>query len=424
MGYPVKIAAGCIAIGATLLGISGCASHVGGTSATVNINGNSITINGNEVGKNSATDSVQQKFEAATVTTVKTETDTGTIELTSSPAAANEIHIVARRSVRGSEAPEALKPMLSKIQASASLDGHTLVVKAVVPPELQKNGHSASVDYVIVVPERMLYDLRSSAGNITLKGLRGGGSAHSDVGTVSATNCAGAVTLTTSAGSVDVADSEDISSATLKTDDGAITINRIGGRVTADTSNGEITVDASPKATQLTLHSDNGAVSVSNSAGSIEAETSNGAVTVTRCKVSGTLKLTSDNGAVEARDITAVGGALHSELKSSSGAVAYHGDASELTAESDSGSAQAEISRTLKLLSADVRSANGEASITLPSTASATVTVDSSNGRADVPGGMAATESSSERSTVQMGSGSAKVSVHSDNGNATLHTGS
>jgi Putative adhesin len=409
------------AAGVVLLAITGCRATVSGTNGTWSINGNNISVNGSFPGKNSANDAVQQKFDAAEITGIKTETDAGSIEVVGSPSADNVVHIVATRTVRGNEAPEELKKLLAKISPEAVLNGHTLAITAKIPKELRQNSHMASVDYQIKVPERMLFDLRSDAGKVKVSGLRRGGSAHTDAGDIEADHLAGDVNLTASSGKVVIKSSPDVTALTLKTDDGGITIGGVAGRVTADTANGEISVEACPKLTQLTMHSDNGAINVTGCSGSIELGTENGAVVVTNCTASSMLKITSSNGAVQARGIKASGNSLTVQASSNTGAVTYEGDASSVTAKSDSGAVAAQITPTLKLTEATISTENGEANLTVPDSVNATVKVHSENGRAEVPGGMAATESSGDSTTVQMGSGAGKLDVHSSNGNAVLH---
>ena len=404
--------------GTILLLTAGCHATVNSSNGSISINGPNVSINGNMPGKNSANDAVQQKFDAANVSTIKTEIELGSVEVIGSPSADNVVHIVATRTVRGNEAPEELKKLLVKITPEAVLNGHTLVISAKIPGELQKNSHSASVDYQIKVPERMLFDLRSDAGKVKVSGLRQGGTAHTDAGDIEADHLAGTVNLTTSAGKVTLSDSPDLKNATVKTDVGEIQISAAGGTLQADTSNGEIHVEHCSKTTQLTVHSDNGAVHVSDCTGSIDAGSNNGEVSATRCTVTNSITLKSDTGSVQGRQIKAVGNSLTVDVETVNGSVSYDGDGSKLTAKSTSGSVDAKLTPALKLASANVSADNGEATLVLPESASATVKVESQNGRAEVPGGMAATESSSNRSTIQMGNGNADVQVQSSNGNA------
>jgi DUF4097 and DUF4098 domain-containing protein YvlB len=412
--------------GAAICGIatlSGCVvtNMPGKSGRVVTVNGATVTVNGVNVtggiGANSAEDTVQKRFIAGSVSSLKADANTGSIEISSTEAGSDEIHVQATRTIHGSDSVETLKPLLADVSVQAELVNGALVLSSKHPADFDKRNISVSVDYVVTVPQRLALDLRTGSGAITVHGIKGDARLHTDYGGIELTDIGGSVDASTTSGAVSIHGAEGAKRIDAKTDYGDIDLTQVSGAIDANTSSGTITVQDARNAVNMKLHSDYGKVSISNAAGSIDASSSSGVVRISDSQLFNHLSMHSDYGSVEASNITSAGPELRVELTADSGTVTYEGQASDLTMQSDYGAVNGELGSALTLRSAALRSSSGAVTLALPASTSAKVDASTSSGNVDLPNGH-----SDSSGSVTLGQGAAHVKLESDYGNVALRT--
>jgi hypothetical protein len=403
----------CAAAGAALASLSGCVAR------TIHRNGVTVTVNGinasGVVGSNSATESVQKRFQAGSVSSLKADTDYGSIEIIPMESGKDEIHVQATKTVHGSDPSDKLKTLLSSVTIQADLVNGALVLTSTHPADFNNQNISVSIDYVLTVPPRLALALRTGSGAISVNGALGGGKLHSDYGDIKMKDVGGALDVSTSSGSISV--ERAANAIVAKSSYGNITLNNISGDIDADTQSGTISVHSVDKASTVKLHSGYGNVSLDGGCGTVDASSTSGVVTLNDCRITNHLKLHSDYGNVEATNVTSQQPELNAELTTQSGSATFNGEASDLMLHSDYGSVNGELGAALPLRTATLRSSSGSVSLTLPATASARVNASTSSGTVDLGNG-----DNGSSGSLTLGSGAAQVNLESSYGNVVLRT--
>jgi DUF4097 and DUF4098 domain-containing protein YvlB len=385
-------------------------------------NGTRVTVNGVNVsgdidGANSAAETVQKKFLAEKVSSLKEDVNAGSIEVRTLENGQDEIHVVATKTLHGSDSPEMLKTRLADVSVQADLLDGALVLSSKHPADFDKKRIGVVVDYVVTVPPRLALVLRTGSGAITVSGVKGGATVHSDYGSIDLADVGGVLDASTSSGAISIERANEATRITAKSSYGNIDLRNAAGDIVAETESGAVTVDGVARAASIKLHSGYGEVSVSHATGMVDASSSSGAVTVGSSQITAGLKMHSDYGNVEASDITGASPNLNVEMTTSSGSVTYHGEASDLTLQSDYGEVNGELGTALTLHSAVLRSSSGAVSLVLPSSASAKVDASTSSGSVELP-----TSTGGNSGSLTLGGGFAQVKLESDYGNVVLRT--
>lgn len=389
-----------------------------GGSVTVTING----VDG-AIGSNQASETVQKRFISEHVTTIKAQTESGSITVRPVEDGTDEIHIAATKTVHGSDSTDTLKSLLPSISVQAELIDGTLVLSSKHPVDFGAHHRSVSVDYVVTAPPRLAVDLRSGTGVIKMSGLKGGGTLHTDYGNIEVKDGAGRLDLSSSSGTITLLRAMDAENIVAKSDYGSIDLQQVAGTVQAETSSGSLTVSNAQRAISLKLHSDYGKVTVVDVAGSVQASSSSGAVSLRNARITERLTMHSDYGNVEASGVTCSSPNLKVELTAQSGSVSYSGDASELTLKSDYGAVSGDLTSHLTLMAANLHSSSGSVELTVPASVSAAVVASTSSGTVGIPEGVSnSVDGNGAHKTVTLGGGSAPIKLESEYGNVNLKT--
>lgn len=152
------------------------------------------------------------------------------------------------------------------------------------------------VSFRLQVPKETACDLRTSDGNISLKGLTGDQKGRTSDGNLEFTNVTGALAASTSDGNINV--QKIAGSVEVKSSDGDIRLESINGDARASTSDGNISVVRITGNTSL--KTSDGNISFEDLSGSLTASTSDGNVTgnVLELKRELTIKTSDGNIAV------------------------------------------------------------------------------------------------------------------------------
>ena len=183
-------------------------------------------------------------------------------------------------------------------------------------PRGTRRNLSYSVDYTVVMPERMVLHARNSFGNVTIAGLKSDSTVVNAHGTLTASDSAGRQSLENSFGAVEVARmSGDVTitgangSVTATTIAGALNVTNRFGRVSAGAVQGAALVANANGQVDI---ADVGSASVTNSFGGVTVKDVRGPLTVTNSNgsvtaagVKGAAKVTSSFAAIDVKDVGA-----------------------------------------------------------------------------------------------------------------------
>jgi DUF4097 and DUF4098 domain-containing protein YvlB len=288
--YGLALAA--FAIGA--LGTSGCAVRAGVPGM----------FGGNQV---KAT--VQKRFKAEKVNTLRVEATAGDIKIEPASDGADEILIRATKGVTGNLSAAKLTPLLNKVQVSAALEDSALVVRSRFPQESFPSGTGAYVNYAITVPKRLALDLNSASGDIKVSGVQGGAKIHSASGDVELQEVGGALDVTTASGDTSV-ESARIESLKLQSASGDVKCEKIqaaGSALKVAIVNQSGDVAFSGDATDLSLETASGEIEAELTAAltlaAITIHSASGGVTLTLPRsVSAKVSVQTSSGDMHAPD--------------------------------------------------------------------------------------------------------------------------
>lgn len=194
----------------------------------------------------------------------------------------------------------------------------TITVRTRYPEQKRRNrrNFSYSVDYTVLVPDRMPLHVRNSFGNVSVSGAKADATIINGHGTLTASdgggrhfleNSFGAIEATRMAGDVTITGANgNVSAATIK---GGLNITNRFGRVTVGAVQGTALVANANGQVDLTdvgsanVTNSFGAVTVTDVRGPLTVSNSNGSVTASRVK--GAAKVTSSFAAIDMRDVGA-----------------------------------------------------------------------------------------------------------------------
>lgn len=227
--------------------------------------------------RNRVREMVNHQYSAQNVMALRVRDDSGNIRVLAARDT-NEIALSAEKLIEGKQPDTELQTYLARVQPTAHLEGDTLVVQADYPREEFAHRHlNVSINYVIVVPQRLMLDLLSHSGNIEAKGAKGNAKLHSDSGNVILTDAAGTIEATSASGNVV------LKGATAK---GVLKLHSDSGNVHAED------VLASDSALKVTMNSDSGNVEFEGDADALDLSADSGNVIG---KVTGTHSLSHAN---------------------------------------------------------------------------------------------------------------------------------
>jgi DUF4097 and DUF4098 domain-containing protein YvlB len=199
----------------------------------------------------------------------------------SAPSQADAAEFVERIAIEVTEAPSAI----------------TVRTRYPEQPRRTRRNLSYSVDYTVLMPERMVLHARNSFGHVSVIGLKSDSTVINAHGTLTAADGAGRQSLENSFGAIEV--TRMAGDVTITGANGNVTATTIGGAVNVRNRFGRVTV-GKVQGTALVANS-NGQVDVID-VGSADLTNSFGAVTVR--DVRGTLTVTNPNGSVTAAGVS------------------------------------------------------------------------------------------------------------------------
>ncbi|MCY4778069.1 hypothetical protein ORI89_00290 [Sphingobacterium sp. UT-1RO-CII-1] len=177
-----------------------------------------------------------------------------------------------------------------------ALQGGTLTASA--KAKKGKTGNNpVSVSFVIIVPEKVNSNLKTSGGSITLNNLDGNSTFQTAGGSLTLNKLNGTINGLTSGGSITAAHLN--GPATLKTSGGSITIKDSKGQLEARTSGGSINLNDIEG--PMIVSTSGGSINGNDLAGSLQAKTSGGSVNVKMDKVVDLLDLSTSAGTINIR---------------------------------------------------------------------------------------------------------------------------
>ncbi len=253
--YSLQAAACC-----ALASLSGCnvvTTNVGRSHTTVTVNG--VVVSGAGPA-NSAVETVQKTFKAASVATLQAEDRAGSIEIRSIENGSDEIHVTAAKTIIGGDSKKTLTGLLASVTIQADLRGDSLVLSSNYPADFDKRNISVSIDYVVTVPQRMALDLITRSGSITVNGIGGREHLHSDYGNIDLKSVGSNLDVSTNSGAISIENAPTAKEITAKTSYGNISLTQVAGDLDAATSSGTLTVNGVQNAQKVKLHSGYGNV--------------------------------------------------------------------------------------------------------------------------------------------------------------------
>ena len=254
------------------------------------------------------------------LTTVRVETSGGSITIEGDHAGEAKVEVyVQANNQNGRETltQTELDERLSQYVLTVETQGNTLVATAKRKDNRSimnwKNG--VSIAFRVYVPRRMMTDLHTSGGSISLSHLAGnqkfetsGGSltltdldgntkGQTSGGSINLTNCRPMVDVETSGGSIEAVGSS--GKIRLETSGGSIRLRDLNGDVHATTSGGS--VEGSDIKGELFTSTSGGSIRLRGMAGSLEASTSSGSVEAEMVSVGKYVRLSASSGSVRVR---------------------------------------------------------------------------------------------------------------------------
>jgi DUF4097 and DUF4098 domain-containing protein YvlB len=310
---------------------------------------------------------------------------------------------------------EQARELAEQVEVSCKPNGDTLEISAEYPKPSFNGG--VTVSYAVIAPKQMNVQCNSSYGKLTFADLDGTVAGKTSSGSIEARGVHGSVDLDSSYGSVTCADANG-PNIVLRTNSGAIHASNISGSLRCGSSYGSVSCKAFSNG-DLVLKSSSGRVELSDAIfGTCEASSSYGAVTADHVKGKA-MKLHSSSGSITATNAQAD----QISLSTSYGGVAAHDiTTGGLTAESGSGSVDCVLTPDCPpTLAATLSSSYGSVSLTVPTGFAGQVDLSTDYGsiRTDL---LVTTsgEISKKKLTGAVGSGPARVHLHTSSGSVTL----
>lgn len=240
---------------------------------------------------------LQKSFPRESIHQVQAETSGGNISVSgeASGEARVEVYIKGNNGRDGFLSKEEIEQRLNEqFDLTVAVEGG--VLKAIAKPkrDLNWNRKTLSISFVIYTPQAVGSSLRTSGGNIDLKGLSGTEDFRTSGGNLDVEQLSGKITGRTSGGNVSIKDSKDNidlqtsggnmhaerceGTIRLETSGGNVHLKAIKGNIRATTSGGE--VEGGDITGELQARTSGGNVDFENMAGSLAASTSGGNIHV------------------------------------------------------------------------------------------------------------------------------------------------
>ncbi len=242
---------------AVLTGLCGCNVHgrVHSTSSSdkdgnvnIHIEGGdseghfSLNIKG-KFGK-TVTQTVEEKYNAAKVETLKVTETAGSVTISPTIETADEVRITAIKHVSGDESESLLKPYLKRIKSMVKFENGTLNVYT-ERDEKQFADHNGWIEYKIEVPKRLAAQIQTGSGNVKMEGIEGKIAVETASGAIELARLGGEIHAKASSGDISLKSSELTDKLELETTSGKITTEGVRAKnktlaVSLTSSSGDI----------------------------------------------------------------------------------------------------------------------------------------------------------------------------------------
>jgi hypothetical protein len=257
-----------------------------------------------------------KSFANQSITSVRSETSGGSIEVsgTGTPDARVEMYVRGNNGWPASLSHSEIEQKIaSDYEITISNDQGKLTASARPKHDNMDWRHSLSFSFKIFVPENVSTDLSTSGGSIHLFKLTGNQDFRTSGGSLHVDQVTGKITGRTSGGSIHVSNSKDmIDLATsggsidanqctgtikLNTSGGSLHLSGLNGTVTATTSGGGIHGD--DVTGELSAHTSGGSVVLTALRCSVETSTSGGSINVEISELGKYVKINNSGGHVD-----------------------------------------------------------------------------------------------------------------------------
>lgn len=281
---------------------------------------------------------VSRGVSAAGVRSLIVRTDFGSVTVEPS-SDASQIKVVATVTLSDNSLSKSdREKYLNGFAVPDTAEGDEYTARVVPPEDLPKN-LGWTVSYHVSVPPSMALDLQTENGMVVVR------------------------------------DTETTGRVFARSEFGAITVVNAGSTVDAQTENGAVTIEGKTNRESISAHSEFGAVSVTGPAKVIDAQTENGEVRVAGAPDAETVTARSSFGAIHLEN---VGGEVDAQTEN--GAVRYSGTPKALTLKSEFGAIDARLGDCDSLTEGRLTTSNGAITLTLPASASVSLTGTTENG--------------------------------------------
>ncbi len=252
----------------------------------------------------------------------------------------SEIQVSAQKQAWGTDQNTA-DAALEKLKIEMSQDGNNVTIQ-VQPPKtnnLINQNQSDRVDFQISVPPTTTVVVRTQAGDVNLSGTQGKTDLHSDFGEINISDVKGGVSASSRNGKISARRIQLLDSGfgdvTLNTDFGDLTLeDATVQHVTATSRNGSVTLTKVDVDSELKASSDFGEVFINSAQGAnLQVATRNGAITLTDIGLDEKVSAQSDFGDIKLTRVQA----QSYDLNTKSGAVSLDGAQGSLKVRTDFG---------------------------------------------------------------------------------------
>ena len=239
---------------------------------------------------------LQKSFPRESVHQLQAETSGGNLSVAgeASGEARVEMYVHPNNGRDGSVSKEEIQRRLDEFDVIIGVEGGVLKATAKRKKDHNNWNKTVSISFVIVVPSTVSSSLKTSGGNIEIKGLSGTEDFRTSGGNISVAQMSGKITGRTSGGNVTVVDSKD--NIDLQTSGGNMSAERCEGTIRLATSGGNMhlrSVKGNIRATtsggqvegnditgELQAKTSGGNINFDNMSGSLAASTSGGNIHV------------------------------------------------------------------------------------------------------------------------------------------------
>ena len=239
---------------------------------------------------------MQKSFPRESVHEVRAETSGGNISVSgeTSGEARIEVYIKPSNGRDYGMSKEEIEKKLNEFDLTVGVEGGVLKAIAKHKDHFMNWNNSLSISFVIHAPQTASSSLRTSGGNIDIKGLSGTEDFRTSGGNLEVEQLSGKITGRTSGGNVSIINSRDNidlqtsggnmkaerceGTIRLSTSGGNVTLKGLKGNIRATTSGGE--VEGADISGEVQARTSGGNVDFENMAGSLAASTSGGNIHV------------------------------------------------------------------------------------------------------------------------------------------------